>query len=155
MKLIKKNQTLASQVRWKISSRILICIFLILSGIAAQTFFESKNSLSNLKESMDNKCRPLEDFIISQVLVPNEDAINLAISNFNNEHEPVNLAWINGKAKNKQTMKSIKLHFPFFWTYYYPLHSINDSNFGYFEITGSFLEDKNLLSLLLVKIILL
>ena len=104
---------------------------------------------------MDNKCRPLEDFIISQVLVPNEGAINLAISNFNNEHEPTRLAWINGQAKNQQIMKSIKWHFPFFWTYYYPLHSINNNSFGYFEITGSFLDDKNLLYLLLVKIILL
>lgn len=153
LKFIKNNETLASQVRWKISSRILICILLILSGIVAQTFFESRNSLSSFKESLDNDCRPLEDFIISQILVPNKDAINLAIHNFNNQHTPIKLVWISND--DQQILKSIKWRFPFYWVYYYPLHTIYNNHFGYFVITGSFLDDKSLLSPLLVKVILL
>ena len=153
MKLSKKRNTLAFQIRKKISNRITTCMLLILSGILLLTGYDIANSISRLKETLDDYCQPLEDFVISQVLVPNYAALNLKVSEFNKDHSSIKLTWINDHfAPNKVRTD---WSFPFLWTYYYPLRSINNDTFGYFKISGSLLQNSELISKLWLRVFIL
>lgn len=118
------------------------------------TIYDIENNISKLKDTLQNYCQPLEDFFISQILVPSEEGINLKLKEFNQEHAPLTLNWVN--VKNFTPAKThLEWSFPFSWTYYYPLRTINTKQFGYFEITGSFFQNHDLVFKIGLRILLL
>lgn len=155
MNKIQNNQiypSIVNKIRKKIGYRIFICIFLILLFISSIAIYYFKESFVQLEKNLDLECITLEDFIISQVLVPNDQAIQMQLNKFNKENKSIKLEWIKSPSNIK---KGLKIETPVSWVYYYPLRIIDNENFGYFKLKGSFLDSKYIYYKLLLSVIIL
>ncbi len=119
-------------------------------GMIILTTIDIRNSVLILKDNLYGDCQPLEDFIISQILVPNESAIKFKLAEYNNEHHPKKITWIPTKSKSSRSA-NLSWKSTLSWTYEYPLREINAVDFGYFKITGSLFHDQNLIYKILLR----
>ncbi|MBP9742032.1 MAG: HAMP domain-containing histidine kinase [Burkholderiales bacterium] len=90
--------------------------------------------------NINNKCKILEDYVISQAIVPNLLAIDNKIDEFNNQNS-YKIKWIN---KSIPFQHKLIIHPNTTWNYYYSLRAIGNNKFGYFLISGSLLQEKEL-----------
>ena len=143
---------LSTQIKRVIGYRILLCFFLALSVVLTITIIEIASSSHQLEKNIEDQCKSLKSFVISQVLVKNEDAIQPKLDNLNQSSSNIKIVWDTTNNENAQ-----KLHwrFPMSWIYHYPVKNIDGTKLGTFDITGSLLDDHGLFSDLLKKVSLL
>ncbi len=145
-------KTISQQISKEIKNRLLLFFLLLFVALLVVFMRESYSSVSQLTKKIVDECKVLEEFTISQSLVRNNEAITLNIDSFNKANGLMKIEW----KSNGQTDKfGLYFIWPFSWTYYYPLKTINQNKFGYFEITGHFLAQKAILINLAIRVVLL
>jgi hypothetical protein len=75
--------TIEKLIRKEITFRIIIAILLIIIFGVFSSAYDTYNYLASIKNQMTLEVQPLENFIISQVLVSNPDAIKTNLAEFN------------------------------------------------------------------------
>jgi signal transduction histidine kinase len=144
--------SLEAQIKRHIGWRILICFLLLFTAVLGLTAYGISRDIMQLKEKINTNCMMIEDYVISQVLVEDREAISLKLEEMNNSKE-TKITWVkDGTAPNPDKVQWV---FPFSWIYYYPLRSIENNHYGYFVVTGSFLSEDVFISELLIRSILL
>lgn len=79
-----------------------------------------------ITKTVDEKSQSLADYIISQVLVKDYDAISIKLAEENKGD--IHYQWLNLQPNNIH--KQMKWIFPFSWKYSVPLRSINGQDFA-------------------------
>jgi signal transduction histidine kinase len=133
-------QTLESLIKKKISSRIILCIIITTAQSTWLSISNFNHKLKVLTNRIETSCKSLEDFVISQVLVPNDAAIEYKIQEFN-KLSTYKIQWI--QANTTPELK-FKINWNTTWDYYYPLRSIDNNKFGYFAVHGTVFREKEL-----------
>ena len=144
--------SLSTQIKKEIGNRILFCAIAFLLIIFVLTIYDMSISVARLRSRVNDQVRQLEDFAINQIMIDNMQTIDLKLQSFNEHNNVFKIKWISmGVAKNRL----IVWHPPFSWGYDYPLGEIAGFDSGYFQITGSFLNDNVLLSDFFIRLALL
>jgi signal transduction histidine kinase len=149
----KRSTNLSTQIKRVITYRILICFLLALSVVLAIGVNDVHSSSHQLEKNLEEHCITLENFVISQILVKNESAIQPKLDDLNEKSRTSNITWREGSAVELQ--KKFNWHFPFSWSYIYPVKNIDGTKLGTLIVTGSLLNDHVLFSDLATKILLL
>ncbi|HLX53238.1 MAG TPA: hypothetical protein VKR58_04830, partial [Aquella sp.] len=132
-------ESLETLIKRKISIRIFISILLIFCLFVVLSVYEVRKNIIILGSNINNDCRNMEEYVISQALVPNQAAITKRITEFNNQH-PYQIKWVNINVLPKD---KFTVHFTN-WVYYYSLRPIGNIRFGYFVVSGSLQKQKEL-----------
>jgi signal transduction histidine kinase len=138
---MKKKFSLASQVELVIGKRIGWCIIFCMLLISAITVYDLYLSLSQLRLRINENVKPIENFVVGQLMSNNSQSIDIKIENFNKNENAYKVEWLPSETKADQYMS---WRFPFSWVYYYPLGKVGDYKFGYFKITGVIINDRKL-----------
>ncbi|MDF2529610.1 MAG: sensor histidine kinase [Gammaproteobacteria bacterium] len=146
------NFGIAAQIKKKMGNRILECLLLLSLAIIGLTVFDTVRSFEELEKVINTECSFLSDFTISQVLINNQQAVDVKLADYN-QNSSYNVSWItSGQPKDSLMM----IWEPIFsWHYNYPIVLADGEQFGYFHVTGSILNDHELLSDLLGRIMLM
>ncbi|MDO8954932.1 MAG: HAMP domain-containing sensor histidine kinase [Gammaproteobacteria bacterium] len=146
------NFGIATQIKKRIGNRILTCLFLLFLVIIGFTVVDTIRSFQGLEKVINTECSFLSDFTISQVLINNQQAVNIKLSNYNQDNS-YTITWV-PKGHPSDNLEMV-WEPPFSWHYNYSLQLNPGDNYGYFHVKGSALEDHALLSNLLDRIILM
>lgn len=147
-----KKLSLTAQIKKVIGNRILFCSIIFMLIIGGLTTYDLSMSITQLKARIDEKIKPIDDFVIDQAMIDNFETVKLKVDTFNEENSTFKIEWIrHGQPEHK----GISWHLPFSWVYYYPIDNIAGYQLGYFKVTGGFLSDKTLLYDLIIRLILL
>lgn len=134
--------TLASQVRRQISIRILICMILLLISLCVTIVYGMFGSFNLIEKEITKNCDELANFVISQTLLNNPEAINLKLKSLNSKEYNYRLI-----INNSQPMAQQMRWRPFFaWSYIYPIYDLRNRYFGYFIVKGSLLDDQSFMT---------
>jgi signal transduction histidine kinase len=147
-----RSYTLTEQIRKKIRNRILLSITLFFLIIIVISFYDIEKSFRNIEKEIDEKSQSLADYVISQILVGDKEAIKIKLEEENKGY--IKYQWIQDNYRHSP-YKKMRWVFPFSWEYLLPLHSINKIDFGYFLVSGKFLDNKQMIYELIGKMILL
>lgn len=142
--------SLMHMIKLQIGSRIFVCIALLITALVFVTFDDILNQLRNVEIRIERECQSLERFIITQSLINNTQASLFKIDRYNKKSN-MHVKWINEELTPDKTLSWLP---PFNWKYYYPIRQIN-ANLGYFEVTGSFLNDNTFIINLIKRLILI
>jgi signal transduction histidine kinase len=138
-----KKNSLVSQIRFKISIRILACLILSVLTLVFLTFLDVTNNLDAQNRKLNSTCGELEEFIISQVLIGNQKSIDIKLNEVS-ELYSFDINWAPNQASD-DPMK-IRLRMPFNWVYSYNLKSVDGRGFGVIHIKGYFKNNAALIS---------
>ena len=144
------NKSLSMQIKKAVGYRILFCFFLAIIAISIFTLKEIANSSSQLENNIEKQCESLENFIVSQVLVKNEAAIQPKLEALNQKNNSINFLW--KENNNQYTERKMHWRFPFSWTYEYPVKNVDESKLGTLFVTGPLLNDHGIFSDLLITL---
>ena len=145
--------SISSQIKRTISRRILLCFLLATAVVLIIAANNVVSSWEQFKSNIEVQCESLESFAISQELIQNEAAIQPKLDDLNQQSGLIKFNWITQNSLTTQT--ALKWHFPFDWTYFYPVKNLDGSYLGTFVVTGSVLYNKQILSSLLMNLSLL
>lgn len=148
------NTNLSTLVKRVIGYRILLCFFLALAVLFSVTIVEVIGSLHQLEKNIEEQCITLESYIISQVLVKNNEAIKPKLDALNQQSGTIKFSLVN-KNQASTLKKQLQWHFPFSWRYLYPAKNIDGSQLGIIIVNGSLFDDRTLFSGIVTKISLL
>lgn len=139
-------RSLAYEIRKNIGLRVFICCVFLLITLAA-TFSYSYRSLTT---QLDRKLKYIEadltPYIISQKLIGGRYAVDIKFS----ELEKSNNFTIELNENKNTKFSGLIIHNFFRWTYYVPITSRSNENFGFYTIHGSFLTSDFFLDTLLI-----
>ncbi len=141
--------SLSREIKRVIGNRVLFCSFVFIVIILALTFYDLMTSMNELRNRVNEEVRPVENFVISQVMINNKEIINLKIDDFNDANSTFHITWV---PDGEPQFRSIVWKPPFSWVYDYKLGSIAEYQFGYFKVTGSFFKDKQLVNDLFIRL---
>ncbi len=143
-----RKYALKDLVRKEIGFRIILCVALLFLWISASLGYSIYGQIKRLKEQLDTSSKEITSFVISQRLVYNPTAIQLFVKEYNDTHKAIYL-----KVFNKNTsvdQKKLAYCFPFGWLYMAPLVKLNEQ-FGYFTISGSYLNNQYIVGTVLTN----
>ena len=144
----KKPLSLASQIKKVIGNRVLICSLLLTVILFALTIYDLFASVGLLQSRINEQIKPIESFIISQVMIDNVQAIELKLNSINAQNLGFKIQW---EPHGGLQYKDVVWQPPFNWVYDYKLGEIAGYQFGYFKLTGSFWADKELINDLIIR----
>ena len=147
-----KKQSLTHQIKTVIGNRILISALFLILIIIGLTVYDVSMSINQLRSRVNEEMKPLEDFVISQVIIDNVQSVDLKLQSFNQQNTSFQVDW---EPYSTPAFQSIIWQPPFSWAYDYKLGEIAGYQFGYFKVTGSFLSDKALVYDLAIRFMLL
>lgn len=134
--------SLEKLIRKKITLRIVISLLMSFILFVWLSVYNISRNIKLLELNIERTCKNLEDFVIGQTLVPNNDAIKLQIDQTNKSNSYY-LEWVN-KPFGKIKSHNLFLHYGTSWSYYYPLRTISNNQFGYFLVKGSLINEPEL-----------
>ncbi len=147
----RQEFSLSDQIKRAISNRILICSALLIFIIMGLTIYDGVISIKQLRSTINESIKPLEDFTISQLMINNPTAIAVKLDAFNRSNPEFKVSW----NPNNNLDSDLAWQPPFAWSYNYRLADIAGYQFGSFKITGSFTAAKTLLHNLIFRLALL
>lgn len=151
---MEKNKliSLKNQIRNEFGIRILITFVILFIIVIGFTVNDIYRGIFQLEDTLTRISKPLEEYIINQVLVDNYGAIEAKIKQVN-KTTPFHLAWVaHGSSSYSKQLRYIV---PFSWKYNYPLMKVDQQNFGYLIFSGSFSNQDSFISSLLIRNLLL
>lgn len=134
--------SLATQIKKVIGGRIVVCSFLLMLVIVSLSIYDVFSSATQIKGRLNEAIKPLEDFTISQVMINNVHAVYFKLEVLNQSQKEYHIAWRPYGVSNDYN--HLRWSPPFSWAYDYQLGNIGGYQFGYFEVQGSFLSNKEL-----------
>ena len=144
------SQSMAQLIKKEITFRIFICIFLIIFFCAFLSLYDITNYFKSIKKEVSVEIAPLSNFIISQVLISNPNAINTALKEFNQKNKALHAEWKkNNVHKTDQNTMSISPLLT--WTYYHKIREVEGEYFGYIIVYGSLLNNSEIVNLFLSR----
>jgi signal transduction histidine kinase len=146
----KKNSNLTAQVKRAIGYRLSFCFILIVLVVLLISVADIISSSQQLQTKLKQQTIQLREFIISQLLIENNAAIEPKINELNNISQMETFHWYKKKYANKK--EKMQWSFPLTWSYLYPVNDTNGSNIGTILVTGSLFSDHSLLLDLLTKV---
>lgn len=152
--ILENKKTLAQAIQKSIGNRIVLSLSVSCFMLLAFIGYSLSSELDVLQMRIGQEVKPLEDFIITQTMINNKQAIQLRLSELNTSSEKAfkQIRWIPvGKPSNNK----LDWQFPLTWTYEYPLGEVIGYQFGYFQVTGSLLQDESLVNNLVAMVIFL
>lgn len=138
-----KRVSLARQIKQVIGTRVLICSFLLMLVILSLFAYNVFSSVAQIKGGVNEQIKPLEDFAISQVMIDNPHAVYFKLGVINSSQKEYHIQWF--PYSSSSDYNHVRWSPPFSWAYDYELANIGGYQFGYFEISGSFLSDRQLI----------
>jgi len=152
---INKNISinLSVQIKKAIGYRILICFILAISFVFAIAIDDIFDSLHQLELNLASQCANLETFIISQVLVQNEEAIQPKLDELNQKSVSIKFIW--KETASAGLRRKLFWRFPFSWVFYYPITNIDNSKLGVLIVTGPLLYEQGMFSNLFTNLTLI
>jgi len=144
----KPQTSMASLIRKQISIRIFSCVILILFSSFFYLYSDVNSWLASFEKQLEPKAKELEQFIISQVLIDNTQAIRQKLVYLNQHSTIMRIEWT---ANSPQPIAdaSISFKFPFDWLYIYPIKTMENQQFGQLILSGSLLANPTILANLL------
>jgi signal transduction histidine kinase len=147
------DNTLSTQIKRVIRNRILLCFLLALIAVIALTGVEFASSSHQVEIKLKEMCKSYESFVISQILINNEDSIQPKLDALHQRLKGIKIIW--RKESKHPIEQKLQWKFPFSWIFIYPVTNIDNTKLGVFIVSGSLLNDHELFSDLLKKISLL
>lgn len=144
----RKSISLSSQIKKVIGNRVLICSLVLTVILFALTIYDLFVSIDLLQSRINQQIKPLENFVISQVMIDNMQAIELKLHSVNEQNLGFTVEWV---PHTMSEHKEVTWQPPFNWVYDYQLGEIAGYQFGYFKLTGSFLADKELVNDVIIR----
>lgn len=147
----KPQKNIASIIKQEIGWRIAMCVGLVLLSCLISSVYDVTRSMDSMQYRLHDLTEPLSDFVISQTIVNNPQAIAFQLRRFRQENPGVQLQW--KKPGMQPCVKTgIALAWPFDWRYCYRMREIQGQAFGSMVLTGSFLTDRKVVSDLLTRL---
>jgi signal transduction histidine kinase len=147
---MNQSLSLASQIKRVIGNRVLICSLILTIILFMLTIYDLFASIDLLKSRNNDQIKPIESFVISQVMIDNMQAIELKLNSINEQNLGFNIEW---EPHGNLKYKDVEWQVPFNWIYNYQLWEIAGYQFGYFKLTGSFWADDELIRDLIIRFI--
>lgn len=141
-----KSMTLTQQIKQKITRRIMMGSLLFVTMFCAMTVYDAYESLESLDKSMSFKTTKLSAYVTSQKLIGNEQAIISYLKTVN--HGVIKYEWIKPDDLNSTKFKlfnKLRLESVFNWVYIHPIPLIGFENIGYIKVSGSLINDPDML----------
>lgn len=144
-----KPFTLAEKIKKEIGNRILLCLIALLLVVFGLTIYVISTEFNQIPARINPQLKVLEDFVMNQSLIDNAQTISLKMRDFNEKNSAFQIKWV---TNTKPVSNAIQRHFPFSWSYNYPLGELAGVKLGTFQVTGSFLKDAVLIHELLFRL---
>lgn len=145
---IKKQQSLATQIKKVIGNRVVMCSLILIFILLMLTVYDLFGSIGLLQSRINQQIKPLESFVISQVMIDNMPAIEIKLNSINQQHLGYAIDW---EPHGTEQYHDVTWQPPFNWVYDYQLGEIAGYQFGYFKLTGSFWTDKELVNEFIIR----
>lgn len=149
------SENLSNQIKKAIGYRIFFCFILALLVVFFITLNELHSSFSQVEKDIERQCEQLASFAVGQVIIDNVQGIQPKLDALNQTSHAIKITWQRVSNEKQYSPNALHFSFPFSWTYFYPVKYNNGKTLGIFIVKGSFLNEHQLLSELLTKIILL
>src|SRR3990167_8394425 len=145
--------TLSKQIRWAIGYRIAICLIFISIAVMVSAIFDFYNAYSQTKNLLKIDAQQLSEYIISQTLINNEEAISEKLKSSPVLNTHLHFTWHSTTFNHADSMPRWRTHFP--WQYRYRVIDHDGNEYGFISISGNFFYDRIILWRCFTKLALL
>jgi signal transduction histidine kinase len=148
-----KPVSLINKIKKVITYRIFICFLVLAVTIFSFFTYDIINSFYLLNNKIKNESSDIRIFIISQVLINNEPAIQAKLDEANGQDPTLHFSWIK---ENLISFPNVIKWKPLVgWEYYFPVNLSDGTKLGYLKINGSFFSDNDIFYQFIARLILL
>lgn len=145
------SKTLSEQIRRKIGFRVLVCIILYLVFFIAITAYDFSKGMTEVGRQVKNIAAQLDDYVISQILIDNEESVRVKLQE-ESFHNKMSITWSEAKGARDT---GLNWSFPLGWSYASSLSTSDGARYGYLVFNGSFLNNKDFMLEMMVRVLFL
>lgn len=142
------KNTLSEQIKRHFGARIIVCLLVYLMVLVVLTIYDFSRGISQLNKTMNVISKELGEYIISQVLISNEESAAVKLNALSKVHN-ITITWNHGSEAEPHFTKWVP---PFNWSYVSKITSLDKREFGSLVFRGSFLNDKEFLYEMSIRI---
>lgn len=143
---MNRSTTLTQQIKQKITCRIISGSLLFIAMFCAMTIYDAYENYKRINKSTSFKTAELSEYITSQKLIGNDQAIYARLKNIS--HGVIKYEWIKPDEANfssNDNFNKLLLHSVFNWIFIHPIPLIGLENIGYIKASGSLINDADML----------
>jgi signal transduction histidine kinase len=131
--------TLKLKIKRAMGYRLMSCIFLLTLFTIILSVWDIGDILNFKEIELGRLANDLDDYIISQELIKNKQAIDIRFNDENIKNK-FNIKWNSGRDNND----GMHYKWPTMWVYTHNIHSVVGDEYGHYKITGSMLYELEL-----------
>lgn len=142
------KNTLSEQIKRHFGTRIIICLLIYLIVFIVLILYDFSRGINQLNKTLNVISKELSEYIISQVLISNEESAKIKLNALSKIHN-ITITWNHSDETEPHLTKWVP---PFNWIYISKITSLDKREFGSLVFKGSFLSDKEFLYEMSIRI---